>query len=78
LFMACNLRCHLILKALRTPGSQEIKIPRGFLFELVSFPNYFCELSMWFFWSIFVGFTWSAIAFNVLLLLLLVMIVVLL
>lgn len=63
-FMICNFKCHLILRALRTPGSQEIKIPRGFLFELVSFPNYFCELSMWFCWSILVGFKWSAICFN--------------
>ena len=67
-FMMCNFVCHMQLKALRTPGSNEIKIPYGFLFEYVSFPNYFCEICMWFCWNILNGFRWPGVAFNVFLL----------
>ena len=42
-----NFYSHLILSWLRTPGTRERKIPRGFLFELVSSPNYLCESLGW-------------------------------
>jgi len=45
--MLCNFICHMILKQLRTPGRTEWKIPRGFLFEYVTMPNYFCEVMTW-------------------------------
>jgi len=42
-----NYVCHVKLRNLRPPGSKERKIPRGFLFELVSCPNYTCEVMSW-------------------------------
>eukprot|EP00761_Pharyngomonas_kirbyi_P012315 gb/GECH01012342.1/.p1 GENE.gb/GECH01012342.1/~~gb/GECH01012342.1/.p1 ORF type:complete len:304 (+),score=39.89 gb/GECH01012342.1/:1-912(+) len=47
----CNLICHLMLRNLRPAGSKVRKIPRGFLFEYVSCPNYTAEISSW------IGFT---------------------
>jgi very-long-chain enoyl-CoA reductase len=46
-----NLIAHVMLRNLRPEGSKDRKIPRGFLFELVSCPNYFFETLAW------VGFT---------------------
>jgi len=46
-----NLITHIILKNLRPAGTKERRIPRGFLFEFVSCPNYFCEILAW------IGFT---------------------
>ena len=47
-----NLVCHVMLSRLRpAEGGQEGKarpIPTGFLFELVSCPNYFCEVLSWY------------------------------
>lgn len=39
-----NLKCHMMLSNLRPPGTRVRQIPRGFLFELVSYPNYFLEV----------------------------------
>lgn len=49
--MICNLICHIILSNLRPPGTTIRKIPRGFLFELVSCPNYTVEIAMWIFYG---------------------------
>jgi very-long-chain enoyl-CoA reductase len=52
LMMLSNFYCHLILSNLRKRGSTERKIPRGFLFELVSCPNYTVEIAGWLFFSL--------------------------
>lgn len=51
-----NLNCHIILKNLRRPGTRDRKIPRGFLFELVSCPNYTFEIAAWLSFTVM---TWS-------------------
>jgi len=58
-FILCeigNLNCHIILKNLRRPGTRERKIPRGFLFQLVSCPNYTFEIGAWLSFTLM---TWS-------------------
>ncbi|CDK26136.1 unnamed protein product [Kuraishia capsulata CBS 1993] len=42
-----NYRTHVILSELRSDGSKERKIPFGFGFDMVSFPNYFYESMGW-------------------------------
>lgn len=42
-----NLATHYILRGLRTPGTRERRIPRGYGFSLVSCPNYFFEILGW-------------------------------
>jgi len=42
-----NHRCHRMLAALRPTGGNERPIPRGFLFEWISCPHYFFELTTW-------------------------------
>ena len=59
-----NGYCHIILKRLRTPGSQEWKIPKGFLFEYITTPNYFCEIMTWVFFNVMTGFSSFGILFN--------------
>ena len=44
---AGNLYCHLMLSWLRPPGTKVRAIPRGFMFEYVSCPNYFFEALAW-------------------------------
>ena len=60
-----NGYCHIILKRLRTPGSQEWKIPKGFLFEYITCPNYFCEIMTWVFFNVMTAFPLMGIAFNI-------------
>ena len=43
----CNFYCHIIVMRLRPKGSTVRKIPRGFLFEWISCPNYTCEIGYW-------------------------------
>jgi len=38
---------HWMLRQLRPPGSKVRKIPRGFLFDYVTCPNYTCEIVAW-------------------------------
>lgn len=47
LFELCNFISHIQLRNLRPAGSTVRKIPHGFLFELVSCPNYTCEILAW-------------------------------
>ena len=42
-----NFKCHVMLRDLRPKGTNERAIPRGFLFDLVSCPNYLCESGAW-------------------------------
>eukprot|EP01112_Ceratiomyxa_fruticulosa_P010269 TRINITY_DN2707_c0_g1_i1.p1 TRINITY_DN2707_c0_g1~~TRINITY_DN2707_c0_g1_i1.p1 ORF type:complete len:298 (-),score=57.77 TRINITY_DN2707_c0_g1_i1:275-1168(-) len=46
-----NLICHVQLRNLRPEGTTTRAIPRGFMFEFVSCPNYFFEVTSW------IGFT---------------------
>ena len=50
-----NLTCHFMLASLRPPGTKEYKIPRGFLFDWVSCPNYTFEISGWIIFSLITG-----------------------
>jgi len=43
-----NYRCHIILSKLRSPGSTKYVIPKGFLFNYISCPNYTAEILGWF------------------------------
>lgn len=45
-----------MLAALRRPGETGYKIPRGWLYERISCPNYLGELVVWTGWAIA---TWS-------------------
>ena len=54
--MRINRQSDNILLALREPGSQEYKIPRGGMFRYVSAPNYFGEILEWIGWAVA---TWS-------------------
>ena len=50
LAMVCqyaNYRCHVILASLRGPGVTGYVVPRGFLFEWVTCPNYSAEIAGW-------------------------------
>eukprot|EP00164_Ancoracysta_twista_P000872 GFYU01001146.1.p1 GENE.GFYU01001146.1~~GFYU01001146.1.p1 ORF type:complete len:299 (+),score=112.22 GFYU01001146.1:36-932(+) len=46
-FAISNGITHIMLRNLRPAGSKKRVIPRGFLFELVSCPNYTFEIWMW-------------------------------
>eukprot|EP00771_Trimastix_marina_P000726 gnl/Trimastix_PCT/1756.p1 GENE.gnl/Trimastix_PCT/1756~~gnl/Trimastix_PCT/1756.p1 ORF type:complete len:301 (+),score=81.84 gnl/Trimastix_PCT/1756:23-904(+) len=65
LFALLNGICHIQLRMLRTPGSSELKIPRGFLFELVSLPNYLCEILTWTAFNILTNATFAGVLFNI-------------
>ncbi|PPQ95445.1 hypothetical protein CVT26_008464 [Gymnopilus dilepis] len=59
-----NLHTHLTVRALRPAGSRKRGIPRGYGFNLVSFPNYFFEILGW---AVICGMTGSigAVIFTV-------------
>lgn len=54
--LAIHTRADAILRRLRAPGESGYRIPRGFLFERVSCPNYLGEIVEWTGWAIL---TWS-------------------
>lgn len=51
-----NRKADSMLAALRRPGQAEYSIPRGWLYERVSCPNYLGELVLWTGWAVA---TWS-------------------
>lgn len=51
-----NRKADAMLAALRTPGEADYRIPRGWLFEKVSCPNYLGEFLIWTGWALA---TWS-------------------
>ena len=53
---AINYRADRMLAALRRPGETDYKVPRGWLYEYITCPNYFGEILEWIGWAIA---TWS-------------------
>jgi steroid 5-alpha-reductase/3-oxo-5-alpha-steroid 4-dehydrogenase 1 len=51
-----NRKADAMLAALRKPGETGYKIPRGWLYERITCPNYFGELLIWTGWAVA---TWS-------------------
>lgn len=51
-----NRKADAMLAALRKPGETGYKVPRGWLYEKISCPNYFGEFLVWVGWAIA---TWS-------------------
>jgi len=49
---ATHVRADRLLARLRAPGETQYKIPRGFLFEHVSCPNYLGEIVEWIGWAL--------------------------
>jgi very-long-chain enoyl-CoA reductase len=47
-----NYKCHVILANLRPPGSSDYVIPKGFLFEWITCPNYTAEICGWIAFSV--------------------------
>ena len=60
-----NMQVHLILRGLRSSGETERGIPEGFLFDLVTCPNYFTESMSWMGVYLISGFNWSVLVFIV-------------
>ncbi|KAG0679476.1 3-oxo-5a-steroid 4- dehydrogenase [Pichia californica] len=64
IFEICNLYCHILLRRLRSDGSREHKIPYGFAFKFVSFPNYFFEFLSWTVFALMTN-NWSSYFFLI-------------
>jgi very-long-chain enoyl-CoA reductase len=60
-----NLHTHLVLKGLRSAGGKERGIPRGFLFDLVTCPNYLTETISWLGVYLISGLSWGVLIFLV-------------
>ncbi|KAJ9608133.1 3-oxo-5a-steroid 4- dehydrogenase [Cladophialophora chaetospira] len=60
-----NLQTHLTLKRLRSSGGTERGIPRGFLFNLVTCPNYLTETISWLGIYLVSGLSWGVLIFVV-------------
>lgn len=58
-----NLSAHWTLANLRSPGGTERGIPKGFLFDLVTCPNYFTETLSWIGVYLVSGLSWSVVVF---------------
>jgi very-long-chain enoyl-CoA reductase len=54
-FEGLNLYCHIALRRLRPKGSTEHRLPRGFLFDQITCPNYTVEILAWVAFGVFVG-----------------------
>lgn len=54
--LGINLYSDHLLRSLREPGETGYRIPRGFLYDYVSCPNYLGELLEWLGWALM---TWS-------------------
>ena len=59
---AGNARAHVMLRDLRSEHGSEKRIPRGFLFESLSCPHYFCEIVAWVGFNLVTG-TLAGLAF---------------
>lgn len=57
-----NRKADAMLAALRKPGETGYKIPRGWLYEKVSCPNYLGEFLVWTGWAI-ATWSWAGVAF---------------
>jgi very-long-chain enoyl-CoA reductase len=60
-----NLQTHLVLKGLRSANGTERGIPRGFLFDLVTCPNYLTETMSWLGVYLVSGFSWGVLIFII-------------
>lgn len=60
-----NLRSHLTLMNLRSPGGTERAIPQGMFFDMVTCPNYMFEAVAWLGMIVVSNFSWSLILFTV-------------
>lgn len=60
-----NLSVHLTLRDLRSSGGSERGIPQGFLFDIVTCPNYFTEILSWIGVWLLSGLNWAALLFAV-------------
>ncbi|KAH0843489.1 hypothetical protein AYO21_07236 [Fonsecaea monophora] len=60
-----NLQTHLILKGLRSSGGTERGIPQGFLFNLVTCPNYMTETASWLGVYLLSGLSWGVLIFLI-------------
>lgn len=60
-----NLQSHLVLKGLRSSGGTERGIPQGFLFSLVTCPNYLTETISWIGVYLVSGLSWGVLIFIV-------------
>ena len=60
-----NLSTHLTLRDLRSAGTTQRGIPQGWLFDLVTCPNYLTEIVSWLGVYLMSGFNWSVLLFIV-------------
>jgi very-long-chain enoyl-CoA reductase len=60
-----NMQVHITLRDLRSSGGTERGIPEGFLFDLVTCPNYFTETVSWLGVFLMSGFNLSVLVFIV-------------
>lgn len=60
-----NLSTHLTLRDLRSAGTAQRGVPQGWLFDLVTCPNYLTETISWLGIYVLSGFNWSVLLFLV-------------
>ncbi|KAH0789008.1 Synaptic glycoprotein SC2 [Histomonas meleagridis] len=63
-FEFLNAYCHLKLRSLRPKGSKAYYLPRGFLFDKITCPNYTAEIAGWFCFAAFTR-VWIAFLFPI-------------